>query len=83
MEYLLVTVMQTLFILVKFLNIRHVMGQSLSSRMIVSMVANLVWLLAIGIGVKLLIQEDYYVVFYYMLGTAIGVFLEDKLRTYI
>ena len=82
-EYLIVMVLQVLFILIRFMNVRHIMGNSLKVRLFITLSANVVWLVTLSLGVKIMNNGEYIIIIYFMIGTVIGVLIEDKLRTYI
>lgn len=82
-EYMSVMFLQMMFVLIRFVNVRHIMGESLRSRLIITLVANLVWILTLSVGVKSMIEGDYIIIVFFLLGSTFGVLIEDKLRKYL
>ena len=80
--YILVFICQILFIVVKFMGTRHTINGTIYSRLIVSNFGSLIWLVTTYLGVSSLLSNDWYVLIPYLLGTSIGILLEDKIRRY-
>jgi len=79
-EYLLVFIFQLVYIMIKFVNIRLVVSGSLNSRLAVTSLSSIVWMLTTSLGVKEMIAGNYLILVPYVLGAIIGVLLEHFVR---
>lgn len=80
MEFVLVFIFQLVYIIIKFINIRHVVGDNLKSRVIITTFSSTIWLLTTSLGVSEMINGNYYIILPYLAASIIGVLLEDKIR---
>ena len=80
MTYFIVFILQILFTVIRHMSIRYVVDGSILKRLVITAAANLIWLLTAAIGVGSLISGDYLVILPYILGSLVGVLLEDKMR---
>lgn len=79
-EFILVFIFQVSYIVIKFMGIRHIVGDNLISRLCVTSVASVVWLITTSLGVREMIEGNYLIVLPYVLGSIVGVVLEHYVR---
>lgn len=72
--------MQIAYIIIKFMGIRHIVGDNLYSRLVVTSIASVVWLATTSLGVSQIIKEDYWIFLPYVLASLIGTIIENKIR---
>jgi len=82
-DYFLVFIFQMSYIIVKFIGIRHIVGNVLISRLLITSPSGLLWLIATSLSVAQMMADNYYVAIPYILGNALGVLLENKIRNKI
>ena len=75
--------LQVSYIIIKYVNIRMVVDGSLTKRLVISSIANVVWLASTSFGVNEVIEGNYLVFLVYVCANICGTLLEHKIRIYI
>lgn len=80
---LVIFTLQFSYIIVKFIGVRAIVGDSLTKRLFITTIASSLWLLATSLGVKEMIMGNYGIALYYTAGNLAGVYVENLLRRFI
>ena len=75
-----VFISQVVYIVIKYMGIRHIVGDNLKSRLILTALSSTVWLITTSLGVSQMIKGNYWILVPYVIASLIGVILEDKIR---
>lgn len=74
-EYFIILILQVFYVMVKNINVITILYQGVISNLIISNLANLVWLLSSYLGISSLLLGDYYIIPFYLIGNSIGVLI--------
>ena len=80
MIYFIVFCSQVAYMFIKILGVRYMVKNNLPRRLLITSIANIVWLITTSIGVNQMIQGNYLIIVPYVIGSLLGVILEDKIR---
>lgn len=81
--FILIFIAQISYMFIKVLGVRYMVKDSLSKRLVITSIANFVWLVTTSIGVNQMILGNYLIIIPYILGSLVGVILENKIRIFL
>lgn len=82
MTYLLLSIIQIAFNLLKLLEIKYSYDEDMKMTLLVGFFLAIVWLFSTAIGVSAVIQLDYVMMIDYVISSIFGKYLALKLRKY-